>query len=756
MTSHIPTKKVVTKDTVIDALRAEAKLRLTEIENLDKASLLASKEPVSNARLLHELQVHQVELEMQQKELISARNLAETLAENFESLYDLAPVGYISLDNNGHITQLNLTAAKMLATPRSKAKGKRLAAFLTQDSLPVFNLQLANVYEGVLQNACDINLLVDNNICATQMRLHLNTDSSECLTILTDINDHKKAQVKLQLAASVFSYAHEGIMITDVNGSILDVNDTFTKITGYTREEVIGKNPHILKSGRHTQDFYVNMWESLKNNGYWSSEVLNKRKNGEIYPEMQSISAVHDVLGKVMHYVSMFTDITDSKAHQQQLEHTAHHDMLTGLPNRALLAKKLEQAIKQSQRHSKTLAVAYLDLDGFKGINDSHGHSTGDQFLIAMSKLFNEALRAGDFLARIGGDEFVVVLCDLDKASDCEPVLERILLAASQKILCNEEIVTASTSIGVTFYPQNGVDPDLLLRQADQAMYQAKDAGKSCYRFFDIKSEAVTRSRRESLERIRQAFEQNEFVLYFQPKVNMSTNAVVGTEALIRWQHPQKGLLLPCDFLPIIEDHSISIKLGEWVVDTALKQIKTWQAQGLVMPVSVNIGASQLLSSHFVTDMAKALASYPEVLPELLELEVLETCALEDMLQVSEIMNSCLKLGIHFALDDFGTGYSSLTYLKRFPTTVLKIDQSFVLGMLAGKADMAIVKAVIGMAEAFNREVIAEGVETKKLGDKLLSLNCSVAQGNGIAFPMPEDELPLWVERWNKNPIWVA
>lgn len=756
MTSHLPSKKVVTKDNVIDTLRAEAKLRLTEIEILDKASLLAAKETVSNTRLLHELQVHQVELEMQQKELISSRNLAEASADKFESLYDLAPVGYISLDKNGHISQLNLTAAKMLATSRKTAKGKRLAAFLTQESLPAFNLQLANVYAGLDQVACDINLLVDNNISAVQLRVHLNKDSSECLTILTDINDHKKAQVKLKLAASVFSYAHEGIMITDMNGCILEVNDTFTKITGYSREEVLGKNPHILKSGHHTQDFYDNMWESLKNKSYWCSEVFNRRKNGEIYPEMQSISAVRDVLGKVMHYVSMFTDITDTKAHQQQLEHTAHHDMLTGLPNRVLLAKKLEQSIKQSQRHGKKLAVAYLDLDGFKDINDSHGHSTGDQFLISMAKLFYEALRAGDFLARIGGDEFVVVLCDLDKASDCEPVLQRILNAASQKIICNENIVTASTSIGVTFYPQNGIDPDLLLRQADQAMYEAKDSGKSCYRFFDIKSEAVTRSKRESLERIRQALEQNEFVLYYQPKVDMNTNDVVGTEALIRWLHPQKGILLPAEFLPIIEDHSFSIILGKWVVDTAIKQIKTWQVQGLVMPVSVNIGASQLLSRHFITDMADALASYPEVLPELLELEILETSALKDMFQVSEIMHSCLKMGIHFALDDFGTGYSSLTYLRRLPATVLKIDQSFVLGMLTDKPDLAIVKAVIGMAEAFNRGVIAEGVETKAFGDKLLSLNCTIAQGYGISRPMPSDELRSWVERWNENPIWAA
>ncbi|WP_102475805.1 GGDEF and EAL domain-containing protein [Shewanella sp. 10N.286.52.C2] len=711
---------------------------------------------VAADRLLHELQVHQIELEMQQNELIVARDIAESAAANYQALYDLAPVGYVSLNRTGYITQANFTAASMLGMPRKNILGKRLGAYLTEDSLLQYNAHLANTFQGVDSPDSEIKLNIDNKLSTVQLKLTINEDGLECLSALTDITATKKSEIKLKLAASVFSHAHEGIMITDLKGNILEVNDTFTQITGFSRQEAIGKNPRIFRSGRQSADFYDGMWSTLKQHNYWCDEIWNKRKNGEIYPQMQSISAVRDVYGKVMHYVSMFTDITDKKAHQQQLEHTAHHDMLTGLPNRALLANKLAQALKQSQRRGKKLALAYLDLDGFKAINDIHGHSTGDQFLVLISQALKSALRAGDFLARIGGDEFVAVLSDLEQASDCEPVLQRMLVAASQSIICNEEILQASTSIGVTLYPQNGTDPDLLLRQADHALYQAKDAGKSCYLFFDKDSAEASKTKRKSLECIIQAYENQEFVLYFQPKVNMNTGKVVGVEALLRWQHPQQGLLLPEVFLPMIEDHLISIKIGEWVIDTVLKQLDEWQEKGLTIPVSVNIGASQLQSSDFVANLAAALTAYPNISPELLEMEILETSALEDMVKISQRMNACLQMGVKFALDDFGTGYSSLTYLKSLPATKLKIDQSFIRDMLTDTSDLAILKAIIGLADIFDLGVVAEGVETKAQADKLLSLNCTVAQGYGISKPMPAAQVPKWVQAWHCNPTWTA
>ena len=718
-------------------------------------SSLESEETIS-IRLLHELQVHQIELKMQSTELIAARDAAEASALSYQALYDFAPVGYISLNSTGHITRSNLTAASMLGTSSEKAKGKRLAAYLTQDSLSKFNALILNTFSGLEYPPCEIKLSVDNKVSNLQIKVNINADGDECLTALTDITEHIKSEVKLKLAASVFSHAHEGIMITDMNGTILEVNDTFTNITGYSREEAIGQNPRILKSDHHSPDFYLTMFNALNKYGYWSSEIWNQRKNGEIYPEMLSISSVRDTNGKLMHYVAMFNDITDLKAHQDELEHTAHHDVLTGLPNRALLAEKLTQAIKQSQRRKKSLALAYLDLDGFKEINDTYGHSLGDQFLIAIAEKLEQALRTGDFLARIGGDEFIAVLSDLDHTSDCEHVLERMLSAASTNISCNDQILRVSSSIGVTFYPQNGISPDQLIRQADQAMYIAKDAGKNCYRFFDLGLAKAAQTWRESFEHITQAFERGEFVLYYQPKVNMKTDEVVGAEALIRWQHPQKGILPPSVFLPIIEGYAVSIKIGEWVIDTALQQIQVWQKQGLNIPVSVNISAKQLQSDDFVERLATMLADYPDVSPELLQLEILETSALEDIAKVSLLMTQCAKMGIKFALDDFGTGYSSLTYLSRLPCDLLKIDQSFVKGMLKDTSGLTIVKAVIGLADIFDRTVIAEGVEKKVLGKKLLSLNCPIAQGFGIARPMAADDFPAWVDCWQHNPLWIA
>jgi diguanylate cyclase (GGDEF)-like protein/PAS domain S-box-containing protein len=758
VTCHVEVKYAMSKNKkepiqTKDITRKEARLRLQAKEDPNGAS---PNEVTSTVNLLHELQVHQIELEMQQNELIVARDSCEAAAIRYQALYDFAPVAFFSLNHSGHITQTNLTAASMMGIPRAKVKGLRLAAYLTEDSLSQFNSHLSNVFKGLNQPACEIKLCFDNKVIIVQMMMNINDDGLECLTVLTDITVHKQTEVKLKLAASVFSNANEGIMITDTKGIIIEVNDTFTQITGYSRKEAIGQNTRILKSGCQSDDDYIDMCKTLKEQGYWSSEIWNRRKNGEIYPEMQSISTVRDVFGEAMHYVSMFTDITNLKAHQSELEHSAHHDILTGLPNRALLANKLTLALKKCQRHGKPLALAYIDLDDFKDINDTYGHSIGDQFLIDISTKFQHSLRAGDFLARIGGDEFIAVLSDLENISDCEQVLQRILTAAFQNIICNDNILKVSASIGVTLYPKNGSDPDLLLRQAAQAMYTAKDAGKGCYRFFDLGPSEADRTRRESLEHIRQGFEKKEFVLYYQPKVKMKTNEVVGAEALIRWKHPQQGILSPEDFLPIIEGHLISIKMGEWVIDTALKQISIWQTQGLTIPISVNVGASQLQSGNFVAHLAGALAAYPEISPELLELEILETSALEDVTQVSELMNTCVQMGVKFALDDFGTGYSSLTYLRRLPADILKIDQSFIRDMLTDTSDLAIVKAVIGLADIFNRGVIAEGVETKAHGEKLLSLNCDIAQGYGISPPMSADDFPLWLENWHINPIWTA
>ncbi|MCW2311813.1 bifunctional diguanylate cyclase/phosphodiesterase [Rhodoferax antarcticus] len=579
-----------------------------------------------------------------------------------------------------------------------------------------------------------------------------------------DITERKKAEVRQQLAASVFTHAREGITITDPSGTIIDVNDMFTQITGYSRKEALGQNPRFLQSGRHDKAFYVAMWHDLTTQGHWSAEIWNRRKSGEVYAEILTISAVRDDQGNTLHYVALFSDITAIKAHQKQLEHMAHYDTLTGLPNRLLLSDRLRQAIAQGQRRDKALAVVYLDLDNIKAVNDTHGHEAGDAVLMALSEAMQNALREGDTLARLGGDEFVAVLVDLDTNLDCIPVIERLLAAAStvvelpastvvegDKSAQSGQSIQVTASIGVTFYPQDNVDAEVMLRHADQAMYLAKQGGKNRYHLFDIARDAAVQTRHDAVQRISDALAQGEFVLYYQPKVNMRTGEVIGAEALIRWQHPERGLVPPGDFLPTIEDHPISIALGEWVIDTAMTQLSTWQAQGLDLVVSVNIGALQMQQDDFPERLRAILAAHADVPPHCLQLEILETSALQDIAKVSAVMHACRAMEVSFALDDFGTGYSSLTYLKHLPAEVLKIDQSFIRNMTDNPDDLAIVRGVIGLAEVFHRQVIAEGVETRTHGDLLLSIGCDLAQGYGVARPMPADALPAWALQWREG-----
>lgn len=567
--------------------------------------------------------------------------------------------------------------------------------------------------------------------------------------------EKSRAESHLQLAASVFTHAREGILITDTKGNILEVNQMFSDITGYSREEVLGRNPRFLQSGRHEQRYFLQLWRELIEKGAWSGEIWNKRKNGEIYASNMTISAVLDGAGRTINYVNLFNDITPFKEHQRQLEYIAHYDALTALPNRVLLADRMKQAMAQSHRNKHSLAVLYIDLDGFKTINDMYGHDLGDQLLVALADRLKEVLREGDTLARIGGDEFVVVLVELEDALDYKLVLNRLLAAASEPTNIQQHILRVSASIGVTLYPQDKADADQLIRHADQAMYLAKQMGKNCYHIFDVERDFAAKHQHETLERIRTALDRQEFTLYYQPKVNMKTGTLIGCEALIRWQHPERGLIPPIEFLPVIEDHPLSLELGEWVIDTALRQISLWRQSGVPVVISVNISPIQLQDKHFVQRLSELLTRYPSVLPGDLELEIVETSALVDIDEVAKVMRACINLGVSFSVDDFGTGYSSLTYLKRLPAESLKIDQSFVRDMLDDPDDLAIVKGVIGLANAFHRKVIAEGVETIAHGELLIPLGCELAQGYGIARPMPAAELMTWVSTWKPDPRWT-
>jgi diguanylate cyclase (GGDEF)-like protein len=451
------------------------------------------------------------------------------------------------------------------------------------------------------------------------------------------------------------------------------------------------------------------------------------------------------------------SDINDKKTYEQELSRIAQHDALTNLPNRILLADRLNQAMIQVQRHGGHLAVVYLDLDGFKLINDNYGHDVGDELLVAVSNLMKLTLREGDTIARLGGDEFIAILIDLTCLDDVIPLLKRLLDVVSQPIVVDDLSLNVTASMGVSFYPQATlVDAEQLLRQADQAMYQAKLAGKNRYHIFDSKQDSMLREHFEMVEIMQKAIKKSEFVLFFQPKVNMRTGVITGAEALIRWQHPERGLLQPVDFLPIIEGHELSIAMGEWVLNTALTQMEAWQQVGLNIPVSVNITARQLKDESFVERLAAILAAHPKVDPSHLELEVLETSKLDNIAVTAQIMTSCKILGVSFSLDDFGTGYSSLAYLQRLPIRTIKIDQMFIRNMLHNEDDITILSGILSLASAFKRHIIAEGVETVEHGHQLLKMGCDCAQGYVIARPMPADDFVAWSKTWQPDASWQA
>jgi diguanylate cyclase (GGDEF)-like protein/PAS domain S-box-containing protein len=562
-----------------------------------------------------------------------------------------------------------------------------------------------------------------------------------------DISRRKSAEEELCLAASVFSSSYEAIIISDADNRIVDVNPAFTRITGYSREESIGRDPSLLSSGRQSTAFYRAMWEALEHNDYWQGELWNRRKDGSEFAEVLSISRVRDPQGRLLHHVATFSDISRLKRQEEELNRIAYFDPLTGAPNRRLLDDRLRQAIAHANRTGKALAVCVIDLDGFKPVNDRHGHKAGDDLLIGIVDRLNAILRASDTVARLGGDEFVLLLED----AEGNAVLERVLEAIREPLRIGQEAVSVSASIGVTRFPEDNVDPETLLRHADQAMYRAKQRGRNCIQYFDTSVEEEQRLHTMRRDRLGEALRKREFVLHFQPQVNMRTGAVVGMEALIRWQHPELGLLPPARFLPDIAGTELETAIDQWVIDAALAQLVECRAQGLDIGVSVNVGARLLLTPGFVGSIRSALARHPGIPADKLELEILESSALDDIVLATEVLHACRRLGVRIALDDFGTGYASLRHYRQLPVDQLKIDRSFVLDMLADKEARAIVGAVVQLARTFERKVIAEGVETPAHAAALIELGCELGQGFGIARPMPGAHLIPWFS-WQSLP----
>jgi len=587
----------------------------------------------------------------------------------------------------------------------------------------------------------------------------LNRQFSLALEKLTAIELAKSRQHALRhsesLLRTVVNTIPDLIWLKDLEGVYLTCNPTFERFFGVPESEIVGKTDYDFVERKVADFFGANDRAAVAAGGSRTNEEWLTFATDGYRGLFETVKTpMYDEKNRCIGVLGVARDISERKRIEEQLHQLAHFDLLTHLPNRALLSDRLQVATAQAKRNDKLLAVCYLDLDGFKPVNDRHGHEIGDRLLIEVAGRLRESLRGGDSVGRLGGDEFVLLLGDLDNENECHVALERILKRLSAPYRFDGLELILSASIGVTLYPSDATDSDTLLRHADQAMYDAKEAGRNRYHFFDARRDQRLRVIRESQQNIRQALCNGEMTLHYQPKANMRHGHIYGVEALIRWRHPQRGLIQPLEFLPQISETDIAVEIDLWVMEQALQQIQKWRETNLPLAVSVNVGARTLGHGDFRHRLTELLARYPALPHNTLEVEILESVALDDIRHVSTVMEQCRKLGVGFALDDFGTGYSSLLYLRHLPASMLKVDQSFVRDMLDDTGDLNIVEGIIGLADAFQCDVIAEGVEGENHGILLLQLGCSLAQGYGIASPMAAAELPDWISRYRQPVCW--
>ena len=570
------------------------------------------------------------------------------------------------------------------------------------------------------------------------------------LGVFQDITARVHAEEKLRQTATVFESTMEGIVITNPDAEIIAVNPAFTEITGYSETEALGKNPRIRQSGRHDRSFYQAMWASLLETGSWRGEIWNRRKTGETYPEWLTINTVRDESGKIANYVAVFTDISQMKRSEAELNHLAHHDPLTELPNRLLLDARLEYAIQHAQRKGTSLAVLFLDLDRFKTVNDSLGHPAGDQLLRSVAALLGACVRGEDTVARLGGDEFVIMLEGVRNNDDASDMAKKILNALSQRYDLNGQDVFIGASIGISTYPADGRDGTTLLKNADAAMYLAKEEGRNTFRFYSAELTRVAHDRLNLESELRRAIEKQEFMLHFQPQVDVSSGAIVGAEALVRWQHPQFGLISPLRFIPLAEETGLILPLGDWVLNAACEQLQTW-LESSMPPITLAVNLSPRQFQH--RDLVKQLRTVLDATglpPRLLELEITEGAIMKRGQEAIATLQAVKDLGLKLAIDDFGTGYSSLAYLRRFPIDTLKIDQSFMRDIPRDTGAMEIAVTIIAMAHNLHMQVLAEGVETPEQLAFLQRNGCNTYQGFLSSRPVTAESFATLL-RINRN-----
>jgi len=666
----------------------------------------------------------------------------------YRLMVDQMADAFFVTDLNGRIVDVNQRACDTLGYTRAE-----LLDLSVLDVEQDFDLAGATALWEALQPGQSVTIQgrhrrKDGTAFPVEIRLScIELNGQRLLPALAhDISERVQAEEKLRQAAVVFDNAQEGVMVTDRNARILAVNPAFCEITGYDEAEVLGETPAKFKSGRHDTAFYQAMWSALSETGRWQGEVWDRRRDGEVYPKWLSISAVRDATGQIVRYVSLFADITHLKESEARLEHLAHFDVLTELPNRLLFTSRLEHAVEQARRHGRHIALLFLDLDRFKTVNDSLGHPAGDELLIAVAQRIRTRLRDEDTLARLGGDEFVILLEQLDEAQMAAIVAQDVLreLAAPVQLSGGHEVFIGA-SIGISLFPDDADNAMRLVSSADAALYQAKEQGRNTYRFY---TEALTTAANEHLAletRLRRGLERGEFVLHYQPLIDAHSGRPIGVEALVRWQPPGEALVPPDKFIPIAEETGLIVPLGEWILRTACAQARAWLDAGLApLVMAVNLSGRQFQAAD-MAELVRAVLLDTGLPARFLELELTESVIMEQADQAIATLDALKSLGVRLAIDDFGTGYSSLAYLKRFPIDKLKIDRSFVDGLADDSNDREIAATIIAMARSLNLEVLAEGVETEQQLAFLRLYGCDQYQGYLFSKPIPADEIERWL-----------
>lgn len=572
-----------------------------------------------------------------------------------------------------------------------------------------------------------------------KVEIQMGSISDYSLVVFNDLSERISMDNRDRRSAAVIEHINQGVMITDLNASIVAVNSSFTTITEYSEEEVLGQKPSMLSSGRHDRFFYENLWEHLQEEGSWQGEIWNRRKSGEVYVEDLTITPVYDENGLKINYVGIFTDITHAKLSEEELHHLAHHDPLTDLPNRLLFNTHLKQAVARASRMNSRVGILFLDLDRFKNVNDSLGHQAGDELLIEVGKRLQHTLRDEDVLARLGGDEFVILIEGVDDEERLGVFTQRLIDSIAAPFTLRGQEVFIGTSVGISIFPGDGKQADILMRNADSAMYQAKERGRNNYQFYTKKLTEAAFERLMMEMELRKALAADEFSVVYQPQVDMKNDHFIGCEALIRWTHPKMGMISPDKFIPIAEEAGLIAPIGDWVLRRACRDAKPWIEVGLIKRISVNVSGYQVQQGSLLSVVEGALFE-TGLKAENLELEITETFIMEHAEEAIKTLEAIRELGVYIAIDDFGTGYSSLGYLKRLPVHTLKIDRAFVSDAAEDTDDAAIIRAIIALAHTLGLEVLAEGVENLEQQDFLVKENCCRAQGYFYSRPLSPSE----------------